>query len=174
MLTLVMRGPCLTMTSYPRKIPLILSSGGGFQVINSQDSFSWTVTFRGNTDGTGKDKKQRKQREWDPETYRSHIEKATPCFHWNLYLQLCVRPLPSSVETGQLNNPLRWRKEGNLEEPHPWNVFSEFPMWPFGRGKKCGAQVDATFLWRGLAVSNAHSCFCTLLPEAWKPLQANR
>lgn len=57
MLTLVMRGPCLTMTSYPRKIPLILSSGGGFQVINSQDSFSCTVTFRGNTDGTEKDKR---------------------------------------------------------------------------------------------------------------------
>lgn len=81
----------------------------------------------------------------------------------NLYLQLCARPLPSSVETGQLNNPLRCRKEGNLEEPHPWNVFSEFPMWPFRRGKKCGAQVDATFLWRGLAVTNAHSCyFCYL------------
>lgn len=82
-----------------------------------------------------------------------------------------MRPLPSLVETGQLNNPLRWRKEGNLEEPHPWNVFSEFPMWPFRRGKNGGAQVDATFLWRGLTVTNAHSCFCTLLPEAWNPVR---
>lgn len=155
MLTLVMRGPCLTMTSYPRKIPLILSSGGGFQVINSQDSFSWTVTFRGNTDGTEKDKRTKGVKDggqWGEiqRHMHSHKEKVTVPFHWNLYLQFGVRPLLGTVKTVQQNNPLWWRKEGNLEEPHPWNVFSEFPIWPFRRGKKCGAQVDATFLWRGL------------------------
>lgn len=70
MLTLFMLGPCLTMTSYPRRIPLILSSGGGFQVISSRDPFSWTVTFRGNTDGTEKKKRRRTKRARSRNNYR--------------------------------------------------------------------------------------------------------
>lgn len=85
------------------------------------------------------------------------------------FLQFGARPLPSMVETIQLNNPLWWGKEGNLEEPHPWNVFSEFPMWPF-RGEK-NAEIkwiwhfcDEDLLW-ATHVASVHSYFCTLLPE---------
>lgn len=86
MLTLSMLGPCLTMTSYPRRIPLILSSGGGFQVTSSRDPFSWTVTFRGNTDGTEKDKKRRTKRVRSRNNYKAAKKRRHPlksfCTDW--------------------------------------------------------------------------------------------
>lgn len=161
-----MLGPCLMITSYPRRIPLILSSGGGFQVISSRDPFSWTVTFRGNTDGTEKDQRRRTKRVRSRNNYRA-AKRRLPLK--SFFLQFGARPLPSMVETIQLNNPLWWGKEGNLEEPHPWNVFSEFPMWPF-RGEK-NAEIkwiwhfcDEDLLW-ATHVASVHSYFCTLLPE---------
>lgn len=131
MLTLFMLGPCLTMTSYPRRIPLILSSGGGFQVISSRDPFSSTVTFRGNTDGTEKDMRRGTKRVRSRNNYKAAKRRLPLNFFFTVW---CAHP-PSTAKTIQLNNPLWWGKEGNLEELHPWNVSSQFPMWPF-RGEK--------------------------------------
>lgn len=76
--------------------------------------------------------RQRTKRERN--NYRDS-KRRLPLKSFFFFWQFGARPLPSTVETIRLNNPLRCGKEGTLEEPHPWNVISEFPMWPFREGK---------------------------------------
>lgn len=161
-----MLGPCLMITSYPRRIPLILSSGGGFQVISSRDPFSWTVTFRGNTDGTEKDQRRRTKRVRSRNNYRA-AKRRLPLKSF-FFTVWCA---PASKHGG--NHPAKQspmvREGRKFRGAPPLKCFFRVSYVTFQGGKKCGDQVDMTFLWRGLAVSDARSfrTFLFLYTATW-------
>lgn len=162
-----MLGPCLTMTSYPRRIPLILSSGGGFQVISSRDPFSWTVTFRGNTDGTEKDMRRGTKRVRSRNNYKAAKRRLPLKFFFTVW---CAHVSKHSENHPAKQSPMV-REGRKFRGAPPLKCFVTVSYVTFQGGKNAEIKwiwhfCDEDLLWVAhVAATSVHSCFGTLLPE---------
>lgn len=117
------------------------------------------------------------QRGWEPETIPK-LQRGD--FHWNLFLQFGAHTPPSTAKTIQLNNPLWWGKEGNLERSPTPEMFLQSFLCDLSGGKNAEIKwiwhfCDKALLWAAhVAAISVHSCFGTLILEVGNIQHSNK